>query len=97
MTSFVLQWRDYLKDFKVDSFDDFRDALGFHAKLEFKEDVQSTKLILDEMDLKSPHMSSRMRRDIYNIIAEEGHEAGPDEVINHERLYMRLCIWIKEE
>ena len=97
MTCFVMQWRDYLKDFKVDSFEDHRDALGFHGKLDFDDNVQSTFLVLDEMDLKSPKMSSGMRRDIYAMTMTDGIEMAEGRKISAEELFLRLELWMKED
>lgn len=91
----VLFYRNFLEDFRADDFATKKEAQAFVRELEAKEKPeQSIYLLYDDNDLRTK--SGPWRRDVYNLIAEEGREAAPNEAITPERLWLRLESWMKE-
>lgn len=97
MTVYVLQWEEYLRGFTVNDFQTEEEAIELMDKLEEKDNPALTVFYVeDDSSFKNPDMSSSMRRDVYNIMSDEGYEAGAEESISSERLFSRLEIWVKE-
>lgn len=102
MTTYVLQYEEYLENLAISDFQDEDEALAFHKKLEESENPRlSTFIAYSGTSFNSPRMSSDMRRAIYNIIRDEGDPElvagnGEGNFVSGERLFIRMEIWMKD-